>query len=400
MNVIEAYILRRTVAIFAASLAWVLLIVWTTQVLNRLDLVTSSGQTAATFFFVALLALPPVIPIIMPFAVGIGVAQTLATMNADSELVVISAAGSPKTTVIRPILIVAVVASLLAFFINNIVEPYSRQTMRQTIADSNANLITTVLQEGAFQKVGDGLFVQVSERLPGGQLGGIFVADSRDDAMRLLYYARRGASLEREGGSILVMRDGQVHRQAANGDVSVIRFESYAIDLSEFTSGGGEPTLYPKDRGFFYLVNPDPDDPFYKSNPQAFRSELHQRMTEWLYPIVFALIGIAVAGDARSFREARLHPMVTTIAIGLLVRWAGFIAANEAEKMPAFSALLYVVPIGMMLISAWFIATSRVMELPTSWTEKLLARIRRNNEILRGFWQRLVGRVRPDGGRA
>lgn len=86
MNVIEAYILRRTVAIFAASLAWVLLIVWTTQVLNRLDLVTSSGQTAATFFFVALLALPPVIPIIMPFAVGIGVAQTLATMNADSEL--------------------------------------------------------------------------------------------------------------------------------------------------------------------------------------------------------------------------------------------------------------------------------------------------------------------------
>ena len=42
-----------------------------------------------------------------------------------------------------------------------------------------ADLLSTVVQEGSFRKVDDGLFVQIGERLPDGRLGGIFVADSR-----------------------------------------------------------------------------------------------------------------------------------------------------------------------------------------------------------------------------
>ncbi|HEU4986203.1 MAG TPA: LPS export ABC transporter permease LptF, partial [Rhizobiaceae bacterium] len=53
MKVVELYIMRRTFGIFLATLVWVLAIVWTTQVLNRIDLVTDSGQSAATFFLVA-----------------------------------------------------------------------------------------------------------------------------------------------------------------------------------------------------------------------------------------------------------------------------------------------------------------------------------------------------------
>src|SRR5690606_14171197 len=136
MKVIERYILRRTLAISAAALSWLLIIVWTTQVLNRLDLVTSSGQSAATFFSVAFLTLPSVIPVIMPFVIGIAAAQTLATMNADSELAVISAAGSPRSTIIRPILLIAIIASLAAFAINNTLEPYSRQKMRVILANA------------------------------------------------------------------------------------------------------------------------------------------------------------------------------------------------------------------------------------------------------------------------
>ncbi|MCT7375926.1 LPS export ABC transporter permease LptF [Chelativorans salis] len=382
MKVIELYILRRTLSIFAAALAWVLLIVWTTQVLNRIDLVTSSGQSAATFFVAGALTLPAVIPIVMPFAIGIAVAQTLATMNTDSELVVISAAGSPRHAVIRPILLIAIATSIAAFAISNTLEPYSRQALRQLLASANADLISTVLQEGSFQKMDDGVFVQISERLPDGQLGGIFVADTREKGMKLIYHARRGITVEREGGSILVMQDGEVQRQSENGDVSVIRFEAYAFDLSQFTRGSDTPTLYRKDRYLTYLLNPDPNDKAYATNPQSYRAELHKRLTDWLYPIVFALIGIAVAGDARSFREARVHPMITTLAIGLLVRWVGFYASNQAETKPFFVFVLYAVPIGMMVICTGFIATNRMMELPTSWTEKLSERLQSVREDL------------------
>ncbi len=392
MKVIEAYILRRVVVIFAAALAWLLIIVWTTQVLNRIDLVTGSGQSAATFFIVALLTLPSVVPIIIPFVIGIAAAQTLATMNADSELAVLSAAGSPRSTIIRPILIVAIIASIASFAIHNSLEPYARQKLRQILSSANADLITTVLREGTFHRIDDGLFVQVSERLPDGLLGGIFVADTRDEQLKLLYHARRGAAVERESGSLLVLQDGEVHRQSANGDVSVIRFDAYAFDLSQFTGSEGPPTLYAKDRYLTDLLEPDLNDRYFQQNPQAFRAELHMRLSEWLFPIVFALIAIAVAGDARSFREARLHPMVTTMAIGLLVRWAGFYAGDEAETTPFYSWLLYIIPIGMIFICIWFIAANRVMELPTSWTEGLIVRLQRAGGYL-SRW-----RVKPVSG--
>lgn len=377
MKVLERYILRRTLSIFAAALAWVLVIVWTTQVLNRIDLVTNSGQSVATFFLAGMLTLPSVIPIIMPFAIGIAVAHTLATMNTDSELVVISAAGSPRITIIRPILLIAIVASIAAFAINNTLEPFSRQKLRQILANANADLISSLLQEGTFEEVDDGVFVQISQRLPDGQLGGIIVADTREKDTKLIYHARRGVTVEQDNGSILVMQDGQVQRQSADGDVSVIRFQTYAFDLSQFTRGGGEPTLFPKDRYLTYLLNPDPNDKYYATKPQQYHAEVHKRLTEWLYPIVFALIGIAVAGDARSFREARMHPMVTTLTIGLLVRWAGLYAENEAETQPFFSFVLYAVPVAMMGICCVFIATNRMMELPTHWVEKLNEHVQR-----------------------
>ena len=53
MKVIERYIFRRALVLFCAALVWTLAIVWTTQVLARIDLVTDSGQSALAFFEIA-----------------------------------------------------------------------------------------------------------------------------------------------------------------------------------------------------------------------------------------------------------------------------------------------------------------------------------------------------------
>ena len=62
MKVVERYVLRRVLDLFVAALFWTLAIVWTTQVLARIDLVTDSGQSALTFFEIATLILPSIIP--------------------------------------------------------------------------------------------------------------------------------------------------------------------------------------------------------------------------------------------------------------------------------------------------------------------------------------------------
>ncbi|MBD0415778.1 LPS export ABC transporter permease LptF [Oryzicola mucosus] len=371
MKVLESYILRRTTIVFVAALFWTLAIVWTTQVLARIDLVTDSGQSALTFFKVASYVLPTVIPIVVPFAMVIGIAQTLSAMNTDSELVVISAAGASRTTVVRPIVILAVLASFFSLFVGNIVEPYARLQNRELVASARADLISLLIQEGTFRKVDNGLFVQISERLPDGGLGGVFVADSREKNIDLIYYAKEGAFVDRDGRKMLVMNDGVIQRKAPGGEVSVIRFTSYAFDMSEFTNAANEITMYPKDRTTGYLLDPPSDDRMYQKVPQQFRAELHRRFSDWLYPLAFALISIAVAGDARSHREARLHPMLTAIMLTLGIRWLGFFVANESESQAWLIYIVYGVPIVTSLVASWFIITHRTLEIPASLTNRL-----------------------------
>ena len=398
MKVIERYIFRRALMLFCAALAWTLVIVWTTQILARVNLVTDSGQSAMSFFEIAALMLPSVLPAVMPFAVVIATAQTLATMNNDSELVVISAAGGSKMAIIRPVMLLAVLASLISFAIDNGIDPLARQRGRELIASARADLLSLVIQEGTFRKIEDGLFIQIGERLADGRLGGIFVADSRTEGTDLVYYAKFGNIIERGDETLLIMQDGEIHRKLPGNDISVIRFLSYAFDLSLFTASSGSPRLYPKDRSLPYLFNPDPDDAVYQRNPQSFRAELHRRFTEWSYSIVFALIALAVIGNARSHRESRINPMVTAVTIALLVRWMGYVAANQVQAAPGLWPVVYAIPAVFAAISIWFIATNRTMELPVALADRLISGLRQLGD--RMMFMRLWRRGARAGGSA
>ncbi|PSJ61032.1 LPS export ABC transporter permease LptF [Kumtagia ephedrae] len=389
MKVVERYILGRTVEVFAAALFWTLAIVWTTQVLTRIDLVTDNGQSALTFFEIATLILPSIITIVVPFALVIAVAQTLSVMNTDSELVVINAAGASRGTVMKPILLLAAAASVLSFTIDNSVDPYARERGRHLVAAARADLLSLVIQEGTFRRVDDGLFVQVGERLPDGRLGGIFVADSREEGIDLVYYAKTGAVVDDDQGKqLLVMSDGVVHRKRPSGDVSIVRFSSYAFDLSAFSKASESITMYPKDRTIAYLLDPDPNDRVFQENPRSFRVELHRRLSEWLYSIVFACIALAVAGDARSHRENRINPLITAITICLFVRWLGFFVTNQAQTAAWLTPAIYLVPFGAVAVAGWFIHANRTMELPVSWTDRLVDS-GGLGERLSSFWNRL-----------
>lgn len=370
MKTIERYILRRMTLLFAAALGTALTVVWITQAVGRINLVTDTGQSMSAFLAVATLIMPSLIPAVAPFAVVIAVAQTLSTMNNDSELAVINATGARRWMLAGPAILLGLAVSIASFAIENGLVPYAQNEKRRIVAESNADLFALVIQEGSFRKLEDGLFVQISQRRSDGTLGGIFVADSRNPKTDLIYYAREGRVVKRKGTTVLAMKDGEVQRKAPGGDVSVIKFSTYTFDLSSFAPAVNKVLLFPSDQTLGYLMNPDPNDRYFKGNPQLFRAELHNRFTGWLYPLVFALIAFAAAGDARSHREGGIHPLVTALGAALVVRWLGFVAHNNAETMPAFVWGMYAIPVIASAISGWFIMANRRMEVPVSWSDR------------------------------
>ncbi|MDP3547660.1 MAG: LptF/LptG family permease, partial [Phreatobacter sp.] len=108
MGSLERYIFRQAALAFVAGLFVLTLVVWITQVLRQLDLVTNSGQTIALFFLMTSLGIPVLVALIAPIALFIAIVQTLNKLNGDSELIVMSAAGVSPARLARPLMILTV----------------------------------------------------------------------------------------------------------------------------------------------------------------------------------------------------------------------------------------------------------------------------------------------------
>lgn len=372
MRIIELYILRRVFVLFAAVLVASVGISWTVQVLAKINYLTTSGQTFLAILQFSSLFIPSAIPLVIPFALVIAVAQTLSTMNQDSELVVINASGAPRSTVWKPVLSLALVAAIFSFVVANFVTPQARLTMREMVATAHADLINVFIQEGNFRELTTNLYMEIGERHDDGTIGRLFIADQRDPNTDLFYYAVDGSVMSNAKGDFLVLNDGEVQRRDnQTGDVSIIKFGSYTFNLGEFTASDGTPTIFPKDRSLSFLLHPDTNDAYYQRRPLQYTAELHRRFTEWLYPIVFALIALAAAGDARSHRQARISASFSAISLSLIVYWLGYFFGDRADTDLAYVPLLYILPVGVSAFILFMFITNRTISLPEKFKDRL-----------------------------
>src|ERR1044072_1132467 len=90
-------------------------VIWLTQALRLLDLVINRGQSAPTFVYLTVLILPTLLVIIPPIAVFARTLFALYKLNADSELVVMSAAGFSKAQIALPVFMAAAIVMALTY---------------------------------------------------------------------------------------------------------------------------------------------------------------------------------------------------------------------------------------------------------------------------------------------
>src|SRR5205823_4392099 len=104
MGSIDRYIFRTTLASFAVVLVSLTGVIWITQALRGIDLMTSQGQTILTFLGVTSLVIPALVLIISPIALMIAISHALNKLATDSEIIVMNAAGFSPLRLFRPFL--------------------------------------------------------------------------------------------------------------------------------------------------------------------------------------------------------------------------------------------------------------------------------------------------------
>lgn len=362
MNQIERYIFGRIFILSIGTLIVTTVLAMTTQVLLYVDVLTSSSQSIMAYLKLAVMLMPKVMTIVMPFALLIGAGYTLSGMNEDSELVVVEAAGAPPRTVGKPLLLIAAGMSLFTLFSNHFIEPTTNRHVRDIITNARADLLSSAIDSGSFTQLDDNVYLNVAGVGRGGELQGIFISDSRDKDTSFTYYAKTGNVVDTADTQLLVMSNGQVQREnRKTGDVSIVEFQSYALDLALFPGGDKQAKYYPKERPTWYLFHPDPNDPYYRDRPDLYIQEIHKRFSQWLYPFLFGLIAMNFMGKAHSNRTARLQYDTLAFLAALAYRGFGFYAEPESGTSTLFAYLVYAVPLfGIAFYSAMILLERQI----------------------------------------
>ena len=353
MSLIERYIFRIASFAFLTGLVALTAIIWLTQALRELNLVTGKGQTLLVFFKVTFYGLPALVMVIAPIALFVAVLYTLNRLNGDSELIVMNAAGIPPRNILKPLAILTLIVSATVGAMTLFAMPESFRSLRTLITKIRADVVTRIVQEGKFITLDQGIVFHYREKLPGGAMGGVMIHDSRDPKTSATYLASRGVVTEVEGSTYLLLGQGSMQRQQQGArESAIIAFERYVFDLDQFEQGGGVIQYKPRERRTWELLTLDRNDPFVRSIYGRFRAELHDRLTNPLYPLATLAIAFAALGNARTTRQGRGAAIIGAVTALILMRIAGFAAASLAVRSQAGVWLMYLVPLSAMILGS------------------------------------------------
>ncbi len=375
MGSIGRYMFRATMGAFLIILVSLTVVIWFTQAMRDFDLITSQRQTLLVFVGITGLIIPLLIMMLAPIALVMAAAHVLNKLSSDSEIIVMNAAGVSPWRLVRPFLVAGLVVSLLVATIAAYVSPRSLRALRDWGAQVRADILTNIVQPGRFTTVGGDLTFHIADRRQNGLLVGIFVDDRRDPKEHATYLAEQGEFVKNDNGSFLVLEGGSIQRlEAGQRDPRIVTFDRYAFDLSKFTGGALNVVYTVREKYLWDLLWPKADDALYVSQPDQYRSELHDRLAEPLYPLAFVILAYVFLGPPQTTRQSRTLALLGMIGTVALLRLAGFVSVIVGVRVPGILVVQYVALIGTIVGGLWQISRGRTVE-PAAGVSKLATAI-------------------------
>jgi len=352
MHGLTRYILRQTLGTTLFVTAALSAAIWLTQSLRLVDLIVNRGLSIELFLYLGILILPRFVDIVLPIGIFISVLFTYNKLIAESEIVVMRAAGMSQFGLAKPAFILSGIGVVILFALSAYFLPTANRAFKDLQFEIRNKLVSAVLQEGTFTTISDNLTVYVRKRDANGEMTGFLVQDERDKEKPITIIAERGAFVETDSGTrVFLVNGNRQQMDRATGKLSVLTFEKYTLDLSD---GQGATTVRirePQERYLGELFFPAANETTSTASEQnasevrTFRNSLrlegHQRLIVPLTAIAFAVIPLVTLLYGEFNRRGQIRRILLAVVLALLFETLDLGLRNLAVRYPAGIVLMY-----------------------------------------------------------
>ena len=371
MNGFTRYVFRQLFVGMILVTAGLTCIIWLSQSLRFVELIVNRGVGAGTFLYLTILMLPNFLTVILPIALFCVIVFIYAKMITDRELVVMRAAGVSQFALAKPAVYLALLTVGIGYFLNLYLLPNSYKLFRELQWDIRYNYSHVLLREGRFTNVASNITLYVRERTGDGQLLGILVHDQRDKNNAFTLIAERGALVEQNGSTRVVMFKGNRQRvDKKTNQLSILYFDRYMFDLNTQSSASQDRHREPRERQLdelFDIRNATDVDP---RDFGKYIAEAHKRLTSPLLALAFTFLALASLITGNFSRRMQTQRILISIFLMVVMQTATLGLENVTAKTLSLVPLMYVHIVVPTILAFWFmmIPSWKISRIPTGKT--------------------------------
>ncbi len=247
MKILSKYILREHAGPFVLSVVVITFIMLLDRVLDLLNLIITKHLDLWTTTQVFVLSLPFMLALAIPMAVLVATIMAFGRLASDNEITAFKASGINIYSMIKPVVIVAILISLFMIYFNNHILPESNFELKNLLIKISTRRPTSELKPGLFTELKDYNFYYHDKSEDGDKYDDIVIYDKSNGKYPRTITAKYGNIELFNGGNSLyaTLYNGLIHEISKDDpqDYTTIVFKEYRIKIPDLGIGVSEAHL-------------------------------------------------------------------------------------------------------------------------------------------------------------
>jgi len=327
LTIIDKYIAKELLTVFLSVYFVLLIIVLSTEIVHLLKWVSQGRIPISAFLSFLGNSLFEFSVVLIPLSMLMGILLAFGRLYSDSEMAAIMSAGIGPLQWYKPLLLIAVPATLLLFVLLAYVKPvinYQRALIKAEIG-SQSQLDTLLI--GQFNRAGGAvLFLEsVTENENNNHINNVFYQHFRDNTSYVDLAESTSSFYNDEGHRYMMMHNGTHYiGNAGEANFKIIKYKDYGVHIDVKPVKAKQSVKSKSMVELWGSTNPD------------FQAELQWRFTIPLATIIVVFMALPLSHT--NPRSGRYSKLVVSLIIYLL--YSNLLGVSkkwiEQEKIPVW----------------------------------------------------------------